>query len=131
MTFPSSKSWVELAWTVDDRSEGRLSELGLDLDLAIDGSPTLVDLGANSTVYGTIKDDERLWLNAGREGDWQVYKYSGRRAVLQAASIAGRGDPSLPKAEGWAHVMDSRRCTAVAVADFGRHSSDRIEVFAS
>src|SRR5262249_3681698 len=30
--------------------------------------------------------------------------------------------PSQPsKAEGWAHVMDRERCTAVAVADFAQH----------
>ena len=36
-----------------------------------------------------------------------------------------------PPAAGWAHVMDARRCTAVAVAGFGRRTADRIEVQAS
>jgi hypothetical protein len=98
-------------------------ELGLDLDLAIDGSPTLVDLGATGTVYGTVKDAERIALAAGPAGGWQVHTFAGDAAVLQAT---GRGAP----AEGWAHVMDATRCTAVAVADFGRSASDRIEIAA-
>jgi hypothetical protein len=36
-------------------------------------------------------------------------------AVLAASSLA-----SPRPAEGWAHVMDARRCTALAVADFGQ-----------
>ncbi len=38
--------------------------------------------------------------------------------------------PDSPPAEGWAHVMDRTRCTALAVADFGRRARDRIEVLA-
>lgn len=34
-------------------------------------------------------------------------------------------------AEGWAHVMDRSRCTAAAVADFGRSGADQIRVAAS
>ena len=44
LTFPSSKSWVEVCWTVDDSRDGRVIELGLDLDLAIEGATTLVEL---------------------------------------------------------------------------------------
>jgi hypothetical protein len=36
--------------------------------------------------------------------------------------------PEAPPAEGWAHVMDASRCTALAVADFGRGGHDRIEI---
>ena len=36
--------------------------------------------------------------------------------------------PDAPPAEGWAHVMDASRCTALGVADFSRGSHDRIEI---
>jgi len=32
------------------------------------------------------------------------------------------------RAEGWAHLMDKQRCTAVAVADFGRRVGDSIQL---
>ena len=34
------------------------------------------------------------------------------------------------RAEGWAHVMDKHRATAIAVAGFGDQTQDRIEVSA-
>jgi hypothetical protein len=130
LTFPSSKSWVELNWTVPDRARQDVKELGLDLDLAIDGSPTLIDLGATGTVYSTIQGEERIWLEGSPRAGWDIFKQTGTRVVLQATS---RREPagSPHPAEGWAHVMDANRCTAVAVADFGLQSRDRIEISAA
>jgi hypothetical protein len=131
LSFPSSKSWVETQWTVED-PEGLVSGLSVDLRLAVTGEPTLVDLGADSTVYGTIRAQERMSLSArpgggppGPSQRWIVMKGGpDRREPLAVMSR-----PNLA-AEGWAHVMDSTRCTALAVAEFGRGTDDSIDVAA-
>jgi hypothetical protein len=123
MEFPISKSWVRFAWTVED-SQGDVVSLGADLNLHVEGSPTLLDFGAGTSVYAQLKDGEsaRLRQNArerpantpswttfvGTEKDFRPY-------VLAPGSSGPTGD-----AEGWAHVMDRQRCTAVAVADFAK-----------
>jgi hypothetical protein len=128
LTVPNSKSWVQVTWTVVD-PDRRVSGLGLDLNLKIEGSPTLVDFGAGSTIYGQIKGPQRMDLAASRgqkapEG-WVVRQGEGEKPAIFAASTPG--SPRL--AEGWAHIMDARRCTALAVADFGRNGYlDRITV---
>jgi hypothetical protein len=133
MTFPSSKSWVELSWRLDDRA-GSVTALGLELPLRLSGGTTLVDLGASSTVYGVLKGEERMVLSAGHapgvkknSRPWSVTK--GLPGALSALAEAPRNDS--PAAEGWAHVMDSTCCTALAVADFGRSTRDKIEIAAN
>ncbi|MEJ7637251.1 MAG: hypothetical protein WKF75_04485, partial [Singulisphaera sp.] len=64
MTFPNSKSWVETSWRVED-PEGFVAGLGVDLRLELDPRPTLVDMGAGSQVYSTLRDSERIDLVAG------------------------------------------------------------------
>jgi hypothetical protein len=131
LTVPSSKSWVEIAWTLDDRQAGRVQEFGLDLDLAVDGVPTLVDLGAGGTVYGTIRGGERIGLADGPREDWQIHTIAGDRTTQQATGRRSQGAAGGQPAEGWAHVMDATRCTAVALAEFGRQARDRIEIAAN
>jgi hypothetical protein len=122
MTFPSSKSWVEVRWAVDDPG-GVVSALGVDLDLTIEGAPVVLDFGASDTVYGYLRPNEAMRLLAGAAPGlpppataWQVEKLTGA-TVSSFATAPIRG---AVRAEGWAHVMDKTRCTAVAVADFGR-----------
>jgi hypothetical protein len=122
ITVPHSKSWIQVEWTCADPS-GSVAALGFELDLLLEAVPTVVDLGAGSTVYGQVKPGERMELVAGTSGEsptkpapaWSVLKGDGKSlGVLAAAAPGGPG-----RAEGWAHVMDARRCTAVAVAGFG------------
>jgi hypothetical protein len=128
LTVPHSKSWVEGAWNVAD-PDRRIMSLALDLNLKLEGSPTLVDFGAGSTVYGQIKGRQRMELEAGRSQDraegWVIRQGEGANLAIFAAST-----PRIPRlAEGWAHVMDARRCTALALADFGKGGNlDRISV---
>jgi hypothetical protein len=117
MDFPRSKSWIEVRWTVDD-PERWVSGMMVDLNLLIEGAPTLVDFGANNTVYAALKPGQRIELSAAPPSwfvnlDGQPY----------ASSLKSR-------AEGWAHVMDKLRATAIAVAGFGAEARDRIEVSA-
>ncbi len=127
LTFPRSKTWVRADLTLDDPG-GKALGLALDLDLIVEGPPTLVDFGAGSTVYGQVAGRERMELAAGPGGggpSWTVRRGEGDAPGLLAAS-----SPESPRpAEGWAHVMDARRCSALAVADFGRGgAADSIRV---
>jgi hypothetical protein len=122
-----------VAATVEDPS-GIVAGLEFDLSLLIEGSPTLVDFGAGSMVYGQIQGAERMELVAGRAigetepasgSGWTVLKGTGTNPPVTASSAAESHRP----AEGWAHVMDSRRCSALAIAEFGRKGArDRISV---
>ena len=127
LTIPHSKSWVQAAWTVDDPGR-RVAGLGFQLPLLLEGSPTLVDFGAGSTIYGQLKGPRRMELESnGAGGSWVVREGENDPLPVLAAST-----PESPRpAEGWAHAMDARRCTALAVADFGRSGAkDRISVTA-
>ena len=115
--FPRSKSWAKTTWTVED-PEGFLSGLGLELNLNIEGEPALVDFGGSSMVYGQLRSGQAAALIGGPQS-WRVLL--GPTAALEPYVAAERG-----LAEGWAHLMDRQRCTAVAVEDFGRRQ-DRIE----
>lgn len=131
MTFPSSKSWVEVDWSIDDPDD-RIASMGVDMALALEGKPTLVDCGARSTVYSTLERGDRLTFEAGgdltaqgRELAWRITSGHGQRSALEAAGMRGEG--AVP--EGWVHVMDSRRCTAMAVGDFAHAAAGRIDRF--
>src|SRR5262249_19867142 len=135
LAFPSSKSWIETSWTVDDPQD-QIERMGVDLVLQLEGQPTIWDCGASSTVYGTLRGDELMTFEAGglplRSGTrprWRIRH--GTAAKLQDFATARPADATPP--EGWVHLMDQRRCTAMAVADFGRLGPgllDRFEVHA-
>src|SRR5262249_50566136 len=118
MDFPRSKSWIEVRWTVDD-PERWITGMTADLNLLIEGPPTLVDFGANNTVYAALKPGQRILLSAappeGSAPAWFV-RLDGEP---YASGVSTR-------AEGWAHVMDKQRATAIAVAGFGDETRDRI-----
>jgi hypothetical protein len=110
--FPRSKSWVRVTWEVDD-PKGEVAALGADLNLAVQGPRTLVDLGGGSYVYAALRPGESAVLRAGPP--WATLV--GRAGTLRPYVVASADGRALP-AEGWAHVMDRQRCTAVAVDGF-------------
>src|SRR5262249_11356457 len=122
MEFPRSKSWVQVTWEVDDPN-GDVAGLGADLNLNVQGEPTLVDLGAGSLVYAALKKGQTATLRSGPESKWETLL--GPSESLKPYVVAGR-DPV--KAEGWAHVMDRQRCTAIALADFATGRQAEIAV---
>jgi hypothetical protein len=131
MTFPSSKSWVEVLWSIADPDD-RIASMGVDLELLLEGKPVLIDCGARSTVYSTLEPQDRLAFDAGpaltaqgRELSWRIARGQADPLALEAAGV--RKDGSGP--EGWVHVMDRTRCTAMAVADFGDPSAGRLDRF--
>jgi hypothetical protein len=117
MDFPRSKAWIEVRWAVDD-PERLVTGMIADLNLLIEGPPTLVDFGANDTVYAALKPAQRFVLSSSAPG-WLV-KLNDEPYASSTKS----------KAEGWAHVMDKQRATAIAIAGFGEEIRDRIEVSA-
>jgi hypothetical protein len=123
LDFPLSKSWVQVTWIIDDPN-GFVAGLGADLNLNIQGEPTLVDFGAGSLVYTPLRRGQAAVLRAGSlDGPnssapaWQTL--TGPVGGLTPYVLAPRG-MQLPPAEGWAHIMDRERCTAVAVQGFAR-----------
>jgi hypothetical protein len=128
MTFPISKSWVEVLWTMHDPADG-VGAIDVGTGLELEGVPVLVDLGASNTVYSPLREKEVLQLTAGSapglpppDGPWEVSKGIGQTF----SPFARAASKDSPPAEGWAHLMDKSRCTAFAVADFGRSSRDDI-----
>ena len=70
MDFPRSKAWIEVRWKVDD-PERLVTGMIADLNLLIEGPPTLVDFGANDTVYAALKAAQRFVLSSNTPG-WFV-----------------------------------------------------------
>ena len=129
LTFVNSKSWIEAVWTVED-PEGCVASMGVDLGLKFDGSTALVDCGAGSTVYSHLRVDETLTLTGnpssspgGRSPRWMIEQGKGTARKPFAAAA-----PNGVAPEGWIHLMDRSRCSALAIADFGADATDRFLV---
>ena len=98
-----------------------------------------MDLGAHNTVYGSIRNQEVMGLEAGdaigfppMKGAWHINKFNNEvRVNPRAITFATSHGLNAPLAEGWVHVMDKTRCTAVAIERFGRASRDGIGVRAA
>ena len=117
MEFPRSKSWVEVTWTVDDPL-GFVKGLEAELDLELTGPPVLADFGAGSVVYAALAAGQSALFTAGPSG-WSI-------GLAGAPYASGSG-----RVEGWAHVMDRERATAIGVDEIGRfdpYSSGAIEI---
>jgi hypothetical protein len=135
LEFPRSKSWVRVGWKVTDPEE-LADGLGTDLRLHVEGERTLVDFGADGLVYAALEKGQAAAFRAGlptlahRLGNqpfWEVL----RGAPPELEPYAASGLTGVRRCDGWAHVMDRERTTAVAVAEFARRTQDRIEVESS
>lgn len=134
LEFPRSKSWIRVDYRIEDPRD-LIAELGCALNLLITGTPTLVDFGASSMVYATLRGDQQTVFRAtkfsmggdadsDKEPGWKILL--GQPGNLELYAICPPASRHPP--EGWAHVMDDKRCTAVAIADFAKSSGDRMEV---
>lgn len=139
LTFPVSKSWVQVDGRIDDPRQAVRSvraEIAQNLQAPTEEEPTLVDFGAASLVYLSLAPGTAGKLRtstaatppnatASPRRSWEVLR--GKRERLQpfVAQSADGGD-----AEGWAHVMDRSRCLALAVDEFDQRGADSIEVTA-
>ena len=113
-------------------------ESRLTLDQPTPETPTVVDLGASRTVYTTLVADEQVELRAGLPTMPVQEKLSGNITLPWKVF---RGHPNqlqpfvfAPKqssvAEGWAYVMDRKRCLALAFDEFARRDEERVNVAA-
>ena len=132
---PRSKSWLRVDCAVED-PRGLVAGLHAELSLALGDGPTLLDFGAGSLVYAVLAKDQTAVLEAGqvsREAPsadtpaWKVLRGAETLEPYVTGPAPGKG--AAP--EGWAHVMDASRCTAVAVDEFAHGHADSIKVQAS
>ena len=82
LDLPRSKSWIEVRWTASD-PDGVATALSASLDLEVEGSPTLVDFGAGSMVYTTL-----------RKGQTALLRRRGRQA--RVGGLPGIGESPDP-----------------------------------
>jgi hypothetical protein len=118
---------VCVTWTVED-PKGFVAGLEADLNLSIQGELALVDFGAGSYVYAHLRKGQQALMRhhgAGLPWETRVGPAKAPTPYVVATQIDGLNSleksakrPIYSKAEGWAHVMDRERCTAVGVADF-------------
>ena len=138
LTLPGPVSWIEVNWTIDDPSD-QIEAAGLKLNLNLDPpdkSPMLTDFGAGSMVYLAVYPGQVAELVAGQRtisGStsvvpfWEVLRREPNRVIPVASRIGRSAESAI---EGWAHMMDRKKCLALAVDAFGRDTTDRIQTAA-
>ena len=139
--FPLGKSWVKATWTIEDPKD-LVSEMNLGLNLALHDlegnspTPTLLDFATPELTYMTLAPNAghvaELSAGPGRspknEGASKTFWKLMTGESGKTTSFAQNETPVSDLGRyGWAHVMDSRRCTAIAISGFGDHQ-DRMEV---
>jgi hypothetical protein len=125
LTWPSSKSWVRIDWSVED-PEGLVAGLGAELHLSVGDGPTLVDFGADDVVYTALKEGDWAklsshWAEFTPKDGKPVHLAEWRVLTGSATGSATLARGTMLPAKGWAHIMDRRRCMALAVREFGQH----------
>jgi hypothetical protein len=136
LTFPAPVSWVEVDWSIDDPLDN-VAAVGLGLHAQLDqAGPAIVDFGATSTVYASLRQGQEAELSAGpltrdaKPGDshpWEILR--GDRGRLTPLAL-GAKQSVAPRVEGWAHLMDRKNCLALAIDGFGRDNRDTINAAA-
>lgn len=126
LVFPGPISWVDLRLRIDDAEE-RVAAVGMQLRLNLDpptgAQRTLVELGAARTVYRSLFGNQYVELRADRQqaSPWQVLR--GVAGSVQPFMVAAQGSPA---AAGWAHIMDRKRCLAIAFDRFGEQGAESL-----
>ena len=138
LTLPGPVSWVEVEWTILDPGDN-IAAAGLKLNLNLDQSdkaPTIVDFGASSCVYLSLYPGQEAELVANALATnsdsndlprWEIIRRDPGRVWPFAAQSKRSKNYEI---EGWAHVMDRKKCLALAIDSFARDTSDRINITA-
>jgi hypothetical protein len=121
LDFPLSKSWVGVTWNVEDPNN-EVVGLGADLNLNVGDGPTLVDFGASTYVYAALRPGQTAVLRQGGRDTPRWQTLLGKPDALLPYVVA---TPGAAPAEGWAHIMDRKRCTAVAVEGFAEAGGEK------
>lgn len=128
--FPLGKSWARVDWTVvDPRNLVRGVEAQFQLRLEPTASePVLADVGAGGWTYSALRAEEAMAYLAGPSGaPWKVTR---RLGGCEVPYVVQSSNGSSARGDGWAHLMDGKRCVAIAVDGFGEKNRDTIELSA-
>jgi hypothetical protein len=135
LDFPLGKSWVRVDWQLDDPTDA-VAELSGELRLRLDGKqdpPILADVGAAGWTYATLGPEDSLVFRARSTADakqgatepaWQLDRMLAGR-VVPFARPPKIGSDTSP--QGWGHLLDAKRATAIAVDHFAEKSDDTME----
>lgn len=136
LDFPLGKSWVRVDWQIDDPTDA-VARMSGELQLRLEpkeNPPILADVGAAGWTYATLGLEDNLIFRAGPKSDatreaaeptWQVDRMlSGRIVPFGRPPRVGSDTPP----QGWGHLMDAKRATAIAVDHFAEKSADTIEL---
>jgi hypothetical protein len=129
--IPRSRSWARVDWSLAD-PRGESYAMGAQIHLRLEGDAAFADFGAGTLVYAALSRGQGASFRAGLavpdgpggKAFWEVLR--GPPGKLEPY-VSG-GPAGAREVEGWAHLMDRERCTAVAVAEFAKGSGDRIDV---
>ncbi len=138
LSFDVSRSWVQVDWQVYDPGR-EVKALAVPMKLKLDAptrqAPTLIDFGTTTQLYSRLAGNESAELRSHyfkipKEGKytWEVRQGAGKQWKQLAVGAQQPGDRF--HAEGWAHVMDSKKCLALAVDKFGHDANDVIRLSA-
>jgi hypothetical protein len=133
--LPLGKSWVRTDWIVEDPQDlvaGLAVELRLRLD-CVNELPILADIGAGGWTYAALRPDEALLYRCRAQGTiptdaeprWQIDRVLSGDSKPYAASPR-KGNDMPP--QGWAHLMDQKRATAIAVDRFAERTDDSMKL---
>src|SRR5262249_33554739 len=122
----------------------------LALDPPKPDAPTLVDLGAWTLIYTSLSQEDIVEMRAapgpviassdGRVNHRSTAARAGGRCTIfrgkpgelvplatnSADEPDGENRAGSPPPEGWLHVMDRKRCLALAVDRFAREAGERL-----
>lgn len=146
LTVPLAKSWIAVECRIEDPHD-RVSSAGMELNFQLsDSEPLLVDFASGDPTYLTLQTGETAALESWPSSkpdssssnlpdhfdsvnpdsvQWLVRR-GGPEGLMPFAEFSSPGHP----AAGWVHLMDTRLCTAAAVAEFGHIWHDRWTVTA-
>ena len=136
LDFPLGKSWVRVNCQVIDPND-IVAAIDSELQLRLEpkeNPPILADVGAGGWTYATLGPEDKLIFRVGPRGEskrdsnqpaWQVDRLLAGRVVpfVRPPQVGTGVSP-----QGWGHLMDAKRATAIAVDQFAEKSDDTIEL---
>lgn len=134
LVLPGPVSWMEVDWNLDDPNDN-VAAIGMQLNLDLDRTdtlPILTDFGTTGMVYLSLYGNQAAELvahpgtgtfDSANQPFWQLLKIDNGKAV-PFASAPQNATPQ--PVDGWLHVMDRKKCLALAIEGFARETRDRV-----
>ena len=136
LSFNVSRSWVQVDWQIyDPACEVKSLAVPMKLKLAqpTREAPTLIDFGTTTQVYSRLSEGQFAelrgnWFQVVKEDQYIWELFQGKGNSVRRLAVGPQQPGSRFMAEGWAHIMDSQKCLALAVDKFGDSSNDLIRL---